>query len=412
MIRYLPMRVNIFIENYLPGGLERFYSDLIDGLPADEFEVTLLVNPINGLTQRLQTVIHRPINLALYRPLTSTRLDYGLLKANEHHRRNPLGLALKAISRPPLSVLSGWSVHHLLQRHPADVLHVFNGGYPGAQGCLKAISVGRVLHFPCIILSILSYPYPRRNAFDARLDREVSQSVDVVSPNSAAAGQGMIELRGFPTDRIRPIASGTPPPPVDLNAGQRLRAELGLPANSLIVGTVAALEPLKGHLVLLEAIDQIQHEFPQVYFVFSGEGVMRPQLEDFIRRRQLNNRVYLLGFTKDARAITNAFDAVAFPSFSEGMPIAILEAMALGKPIVATQVGGIPEEIEHGVSGWLVPPRDSAALASALRQLLGSFEQARAMGAAARDRYYRLFTVQHMVNDYIKLYTSHERPTH
>ena len=404
MIRHLPMRINIFVENYLPGGLERFYSDLIDGLPADEFDVTLLVNPIGGLTRRLQSVIHRPVKLVLYRPLTSTRLDYELLKANEHRRRNLLGLALKAISRPPLGILSGWSVRRLLTQHPAEVLHVINGGYPGAQGCLKAIGAGRALHFPRIVLSILSYPYPRRNAFDARLDRQVSQSVDMVSPNSAAASQGMIELRGFPTDRVRSIASGTPPPPVVLEAGARLRSELGLPADSVIVGTVATLEPMKGHLVLLEAIDQIQREFPRIYFAFSGEGVMRPQLEAFIQSRNLQNRVYLLGFTRDARAITNAFDVVAFPSFYEGMPIAILEAMALAKPIVATNVGGIPEEIDHGTSGLLVPPRNSGALADALRQVLSAPDYARQLGRAAQHKFYRQFTLQHMVGAYQKLY--------
>jgi glycosyltransferase involved in cell wall biosynthesis len=399
------LRLNIFIENYLPGGLERFCWDLINGLPA-EFEVTLLANPIPGVTDRVAAAIQRPIDFQLYQVDTATRLDYEWLQANRLGGSMLLRRVFKALTRWPLHMRGRAQLRSLLRRQPADVLHIINGGYPGAEGCLLAAQVARELRFPKVLMSILSYPYPRRTALDARLDRQVAQTVDLFSPNSAAAGRGLIELRGFAPDRIRPIASGTPPPPLDLTAGARLRAELGLPADSLIVGTVAALEPLKGHLVLLEAIAQIQHEFPQAYFVFSGEGVMRPQLEDFIRRHQLNNQVYLLGFTKDARAITNAFDAVAFPSFYEGMPIAILEAMALAKPIVASAVGGIPEEIEDGVSGWLTPPRDSAALAVALRRLLGDFDLARAIGAAGRERYYRLFTVQHMVDDYIKLYTA------
>jgi glycosyltransferase involved in cell wall biosynthesis len=104
----------------------------------------------------------------------------------------------------------------------------------------------------------------------------------------------------------------------------------------------------------------------------------------------------LLGFTPDARALTNAFDLVAFPSFYEGMPIAILEAMALAKAIVSTNVGGIPEEIEHGLSGWLVPARNSAALADGLRRLLRDRDWAQQLGQAAHARFYQYFTLQHM----------------
>ena len=253
-------------------------------------------------------------------------------------------------------------------------------------------------------MSMLSYPYPRHNALDAMLDRTISRSVDGLSPNSAIAGRGLVELREFPVRLIRPIPSGTNPPSSEVAAGARLRAELGLPADSVVIGTVAALEPLKGHLVLLEAARQICAEFSQAYFVISGEGVMRPQLEAYIRDQQLRNRVYLLGFTPDARALTNAFDLVAFPSFYEGMPIAVLEAMALARPIVATNVGGIPEEIEHAVSGWLVPPRDSAALADGLCSLLRDRDLAHRLGQAAQNRFYEHFTLQHMQAAYQEWY--------
>ncbi len=398
------MRLNIFVENYLAGGLERFYCDLINGLPVDTFDVTLLANPIAGLTDRLRAAVRRPLEIVPYTSYTTTRLDYGLLQSNRLSGSTALRLAIKLVLCVPLYAVNQIKLRHLLQQHPADVLHIINGGYPGADGCLLAARVARTLKFPKIILSVLSYPYARRRAFDSARDRAIIRAVDSVSPNSKIAGQGLIDLREFPASIVRPIPSGTTPPPFDPEAGARLRAELGLPPDSILIGTVAALEPLKGHLVLLAAANQIRNEFPRVRFALSGEGVMRPRLEAYIRDHQLQDRVYLLGFTKDARAMTNAFDIVAFPSFYEGMPIAILEAMALAKPIVATAVGGIPEEIAHGESGLLVPARDSRALANGLRQLLTDVARARQMGQAAQDRFYRQFTLQHMVDAYQDLY--------
>jgi glycosyltransferase involved in cell wall biosynthesis len=400
------MRLNIFVENYLPGGLERFYSDLINGLPVDEFDVTLLANPIAGLADRLAAAIQRPIDLQIYHAYTPTRLNYGRLQANRLGRPTLARRVLNLAARWPLRAISRAQLRRALQHHPADVLHIINGGYPGAEGCLLAAQLARALHFPRILMSVLSYPYPRRSVLDAALDRAVRRSVDGISPNSAIAGQGLIALRGFPAHLIQPIASGTTPPPIDLAAGARLRSKLGLPADSVLIGTVAALEPLKGHLVLLDAARQLLAEFPRAYFILSGTGVMQPQLTDFIRNHALRDRVYLLGFTPDARALTNAFDIVAFPSFYEGMPIAILEAMALAKPIVATNVGGIPEEIESGVSGWLTPARDSAALAEGLRHCLRNPDRARDLGRAAQARFYQQFTLQHVVTAYQAWYRS------
>jgi glycosyltransferase involved in cell wall biosynthesis len=401
-----PTRLNIFVENYLAGGLERFYCDLINGLPATEFDVTLLANPIAGLADRLAAAIQRPINLQLYRAYTTTRLDYGWHQANGPGRSPLLRRMSKLATRWPLREISRAQLRRVLRQHPAQVLHIINGGYPGAAGCLLAAQLAHELRLPRVLMSVLSYPYPRRRAWDAALDRAVGRSVHGISPNSAIAGQGLIALREFPAHLIRSIPSGTTPPPIDLAAGARLRTELGLPAGSVVIGTVAALEPLKGHLVLLDAARQIAAEVPQVYFVISGEGVMRPQLEAYIRDHQLGDRVYLLGFTPDARALTNAFDLVAFPSFYEGMPIAILEAMALAKPIVATNVGGIPEEIEHGTSGWLVPARDSAALADGLFRLLRDRDLAHSLGQAAQARFYQYFTLQHMQAAYQEWYRS------
>jgi glycosyltransferase involved in cell wall biosynthesis len=197
---------------------------------------------------------------------------------------------------------------------------------------------------------------------------------------------------------------------VDREAGQRLRQELGLPAQSLLIGTVAVLEPLKGHLVLLDAVRRLQSEFPQAHFIFVGQGRLRPQIEAYLQAHQLAHQVSLLGYRKDVPQIINAFDVVAFPSLHEGLPYAIQEAMALAKPIVASRVGGIPEEIDDGRSGLLVPPGDSQALAEGLRRLLRSPAQAAEMGRGAQEKYAKQFTLQRMVEGFIQLYNRGDQP--
>ena len=132
------MRLNIFVENYLPGGLERFYCDLINGLPVDEFDITLLANPIAGLTDRLAAAIQRPIDLQLYHAYTTTRLEYGWLQANRLGRSSSMRRMIRLATRWPLNILSRAQLRQTLRQHSADVLHIINGGYPGAAGCLIA----------------------------------------------------------------------------------------------------------------------------------------------------------------------------------------------------------------------------------------------------------------------------------
>ncbi len=397
------MRINFFVENYIAGGVERYYGDLISGLPARDFTVRLFVNPINGLSERLKMLIQRPIDWVPYQCLTNTKLDYELFKSNDMRHANVLTSCVKLITRIPVGVIGQMTLRQLLRRYPADVWHIINGGYPGAEGCRAAAFAARSLGSSKVIMSMLSYPFPRKTPLDAILDRQMVRTLDCIAPNSAFAGQGMTTLRGFPPNRVHPILSGTPPPSNEPEAGHRMRAELGLPESSILIGTVATLEPLKGHLVLLDAARQLCDEFPNVFFILSGDGIMRPQLEQYIQQHNLSQQVRLLGY-RDARLLVNAFDLVAFPSLYEGLPFAIQEAMALAKPIVATNVGGIPEEIDDKVSGLLVPPHNSEALAQALRQLLRSPDRAAQMGQAAQDKYYRLFTPQHMVNAFVHLY--------
>jgi len=169
------------------------------------------------------------------------------------------------------------------------------------------------------------------------------------------------------------------------------RRALGLPAHGPLIGAVGRLSPEKGQVVLLRALPAILAAFPRAACVVAGEGPARAQLEAETRRLGIGDRVVLLGFRRDVPRVLAALDLFVQPSIYEGFGLSLLEAMAAGLPVVASRVGGIPEVVEDGRTGLLVPSQDPAALAAAIVRLLGDAEGAQRLGESAanhaRERY-------------------------
>jgi glycosyltransferase involved in cell wall biosynthesis len=143
---------------------------------------------------------------------------------------------------------------------------------------------------------------------------------------------------------------------------------------------------------------------PDARFVIAGEGELRPQLERLIKERHLEKHVFLAGFRPDILSVHKAFDIFVMSSITEGLGTSLLDAMACGKPIVATTAGGMPEVVADGRTGILVPPRDHETMAAAIVKLLTE-ETARAeMGAAGLARVRTLFSAERMVQDTLAVY--------
>lgn len=163
---------------------------------------------------------------------------------------------------------------------------------------------------------------------------------------------------------------------------------------SVVMTTVANLIPLKGHRYLMEAMPEIVRTCPQVRYVIVGDGPHRPALEQLVRRLSLDGHVVFTGVVDEARrnAILQLSRVVVLPSLSEGLPVSLLEAMAFGKPVVATDAGGIREVVEDHRTGLLVPPRRPEALAAALLPVLSDAQLAQRMGQAGRHRFAETFS--------------------
>jgi len=164
------------------------------------------------------------------------------------------------------------------------------------------------------------------------------------------------------------------------------RSDLGIPEGVPVVGTVAHLKSHKGHRHLLEAAAVVRRTFPDVRFVFVGRGPLEQSLRRRARELGLETTVVFTGFRDDALRVVSAFDLFVLPSEHEGLPLALIEAMALGKPAVVTRVGGNPEVVRDGRDGRVVEPAAPGALADAIVGLLEDEGLRGSMGEAARER--------------------------
>jgi glycosyltransferase involved in cell wall biosynthesis len=253
---------------------------------------------------------------------------------------------------------------------------------------------------------VVSRPTPSERVFAwlrapilALLGRATARLADrVVAPSRATAA----ELReDYGVTAAAVIANGIAPAPAAPEPAPRDPA-----AGGPVVLYAGRLRTRKGVAVLLEAFARLRTERPEALLVLAGDGEQRPALEAQARRLGIAAAVHFLGAQpRDAMSARYAAaDLFCLPSLYEGFPLAILEAMAAGLPVVATAVAGVPEAVDHGVTGLLVPPEDAAALARALGELAADPERARRMGEAGRRRVETEYAIPRVAAAYLELW--------
>ncbi len=290
-----------------------------------------------------------------------------------------------------------------LRRNRTHIVHSYN-----AYANIFALPAARLARTPLVIASIRDtgiYLTPTQS----RVQRFLCRFADCILVNAEAVRR-WLEGQGYPSEKIAVIRNG-----VDLArfrprpGNGAIRRSLGLPPRSPLVAVFARLDQNKGIEYFLEAAAIVAARNPGVRFLIVGdkfvlkEGAIvgdvahRESLEGRARRLGLEGRVAFTGFRLDVPEILAEVSVSVLPSLSEGLPNAVLESMAAGVPVVATRVGGIPEAVEDGLSGMLVPPGDGAALARAIGMLLEKPELARRLGRAGRERVEVSFSLDRMV---------------
>ncbi len=188
--------------------------------------------------------------------------------------------------------------------------------------------------------------------------------------------------------------------------GSGLRKELGIDPGAPVVGTVSILRRKKGHHILLDAIPDILEKIPDAVFVFAGNGPQKENIENKIKELGLEEKVFLLGLRNDIPYILNSIDLFVLPTLQEALGTSFVEAMAMGKPVIGADVGGVGELIKDGVNGYLVRPEDSDSLADAVIRTLLDKDKAETMGRQGMEMVRKDFTSERMCRGMYDLYSS------
>jgi glycosyltransferase involved in cell wall biosynthesis len=349
------------------GGAERFVVGLATHLPQDRFE------PWVCATRQSDPIASRQLSDA--------------------------GVRLVTLERN-----AKWDVHRLgglvglLRGDRFSLLHAHKFG-----SNLWGTLIGRACRVPAIVAHEHSWAYegnrPRAWVDGNLIGRLADRFVAV----STADGDRMVSLEGVRPEKVVVIPNGYIPSSV--SSATDVRAELRLGSDTPLIAIAAMLRPEKRIDLLLEAFAQVRSEVPNAHLMIAGDGECRPTLESQARSLGLRNSVRFLGTRRDVDSVLGAADVAALSSDREGSPLLVFECMANGTPLVSTNVGGVPDVLEHDRTGLLVPRRDPAALAQGLVSLLIDEPRRAAMAQAGRELLSR-FTISAVASRFATLYDS------
>ncbi|HEY3383879.1 MAG TPA: glycosyltransferase [Vicinamibacterales bacterium] len=295
--------------------------------------------------------------------------------------------------------LSFLKVARILRSERIDVIHTHNT-QPFIDGTLAALLSGvrTIVHTD----HARDFPDKRRYMVAERVMATFAYRVVGVSEHTSANLQ---RYERIPGRKIETIPNGIDGSvfdiPVDREAKRR---KLGIPDDAVVLGIGVRLTDQKGITYLLKALPKVVARFPRVVLVVAGEGPLEEDLRVEAEHLELAGHVKFVGPRTDMPELLKVFDLYVLPSLWEGLPMVLLEAMAAGCPIVATNVGGVSSAIETGVNGMLVPPSDPEGLADAITTLLGDQSLRRRFAENARQVFEMRFSAETMTRRYERLY--------
>lgn len=298
--------------------------------------------------------------------------------------------------RGEADVLAARRISSIVRSGRFDVVHMHTS-HAHMLGCMAcAMNPDPV----CIVSRRVDFPVKKHALSLSRMKYRFR--VDHYIAISRAVRDVLIE-GGVDPNRISIVHSGVEVRREDRPAPD-IRAEFRLPPAVRIIGTVGALVDHKGYRYLIEAAPAIMQNAPEAKLVLVGDGELRTDLESLASQCGVENAIIFSGYRPDAHALLGQFDIFAAPSHMEGLNTSILDAMMLGRPVVATTAGGIPEIIEDGKTGLLVPPGNPRALAAAIVDLLRDPEKAERLALAGHKKAVEEFTAERMVEGTIAVY--------
>lgn len=333
------------------------------------------------------------------------------------------GIELFRISPPFLSPCYPWRLLKVIHRFRPDVLHL-HGTTLGVLGGI----IGKILRLPVIVytehVSLLLVPKWLRQArkLTAHLPHWtvfVSSSLrnETVEKNLLPQIKNRSSVIHNGIDLSEYLRVSSLPNKISLLKNKKLnptqqltifslKKELGLEADTILVGNIGLFWPVKGQEFLIRAMARIEEKKRKnpIHIVLVGRGENEDRLRSLAQELDIREKIHFLGWRKDIPNILQALDIYVQPSLSEGLPLAVVEACAAGLPIIASNVGGIPEIIRDNIDGLLVPPANEQAIAEAIVKLLSNPDLATRLAQQAQKRAFSEFSAEAMTTKYVDLY--------
>lgn len=302
--------------------------------------------------------------------------------------------------RPGIDLRAAWRLRKALRRHRVDLLHAhqytpffYAALARGWRGC------------PPILFTEHGRHYPDHRRFKRVVaNRLLLRRADRVTAVCDFVRRMLAQNEGINPHRIEVIPNGIDPAAFASGDRAAARAAMGLGDHDRAVLHVARFHPVKDHETAIRAFAMVLKQLPQARLVLIGDGERRPIMQRLAAELELGDRVRFLGVRRDVAQLIHGADVLMLSSLSEGASVTLLEAMAAKLPVVATEVGGNPELVEHNRNGLLSPRRDPAALAHHLLKLLSDPDLRRRMGQAGYDLLQERFTQARMHESYARLY--------
>jgi len=370
-----PQRVSVLLveSGQAVGGTERVVWELATRLPPARFDVHVWLSPVPALDEFAQALAGQGLAVERVAEVDS-RWDWG-------------------------GMLATWT---RLRRLKPDVIHVHHV-WPAADRYLATLARAAGTKRMVVTEHIVGQPH---SGGQRALKRDELGRADAVTAVCGAVAEMLVNDYGIVRERVRVVPNGAdlPDEQAEIAPARAFRERFGASLIRPLWVVAGRLEEQKGHAVLFNALAEVRKRGLDFTLAVAGEGKLRGELEQLAEQLGMGNRVRFLGALEDVGPLLAAADAVVLPSLWEGLPLVLLEAMVRSRPVVASAVGGVPEAIEDGVHGALVPPGDALALADELERFHRKTERASRLGRAAGERVRRDFLWQAVAEGFEAVY--------
>jgi glycosyltransferase involved in cell wall biosynthesis len=376
-----PIRVALVIARLNVGGPATHVIELAAGLPRDQFEVRLIAG------------------------------REGRGEAGMHYLAERMGVKPEILPElspriGPADLLAFLRLRAIFRTWKPDVVHTHTAK-AGAVGrtAARCAGVPAVVHtFHGHVLR--GYFSPPVEFFFRSLERMLARLTDRIVTLSPALKADLVGMGIAPAEKIDVVPLGMDLDPLIgcLPRREELRSDLGIRPDQPLIGIVGRLVPIKNHRLFLEAARSMVDSGNPAHFVVVGDGELRDSLQALAGEMGIAQRVHFSGWKKDMAPVYAGIDLLALTSDNEGTPVAVIEAMAAGVPVVATAVGGVPDVVRDGETGWLVPPGDAPALSRAWLEALRREPRVEAIRTRARRDVLDRFGRERMISTMADLY--------